>query len=617
MSAPAAAPAAEFHAPEGTYVRLGCINAQAGGPASAGAGSTATSGSALPLSATVAAGVQVAASRSTSLPRVTGTCVPARSSGRDTGTPVRTGQDRAFESVLSSQWLDAPASQMREGVSESVLGGSLHNAINRLSMRGNRPKNNLKASGNSLVTRVQTNQDLGRVLAHRTDAVHLTFLIYSRSLLWFAGAGHKAREPTARVSFSAVPTCIDVNQYTRSGDGLDVLVGFASGDVLWIDPVAMRYSRLNKGGVVTNSDVRQVRWLPQSESTFITAHEDGVVLVWDRDGEDTVGVSASDSEHTNGADAPAPAWTAPDASWDSRLSMHVVCPEERTEAGASAQHGARSKGRAASRARQNPVRVWYIARTRIHDMAFSPDLRQLALVAADGLLRIVDLDTETLLHAFQSYFGSLLCTCWSADGRLLLTGGEDDLVSIWAPSEGRLIARAQGNTSFVRGLAFDPWRWQGDDGMYRIISVGEDRRICFFDFSSGALRRPRTTHRSSLVAHPAQSALSLQGVAERSVYVPAQPRDLVPYVEPIATARLPGDLLVGVRVNPAHLLVLHRDGQMDEYARPAAAREMDPSTADVREAETGRESPRPLPRAFSIHGGRNRRSHYFGVSAGG
>ena len=152
MSAPAAAPAAEFHAPEGTYVRLGCINAQAGGPASAGAGSTATGGSALPLSATVAAGVQVAASRSTSLPRVTGTCVPARSSGRDTGTPVRTGQDRAFESVLSSQWLDAPASQMREGVSESVLGGSLHNAINRLSMRGNRPKNNLKASGNSLVT---------------------------------------------------------------------------------------------------------------------------------------------------------------------------------------------------------------------------------------------------------------------------------------------------------------------------------------------------------------------------------------------------------------------------------------------------------------------------------
>ena len=31
-----------------------------------------------------------------------------------------------------------------------------------------------------------------------------------------------------------------------------------------------------------------------------------------------------------------------------------------------------------------------------------------------------------------SYFGSLLCVCWSPDGKYLVCGGKDDLVTVYS-----------------------------------------------------------------------------------------------------------------------------------------------------------------------------------------
>lgn len=41
----------------------------------------------------------------------------------------------------------------------------------------------------------------------------------------------------------------------------------------------------------------------------------------------------------------------------------------------------------------------------------------------------------------------------------------------------------------MTSVAFDPWRC--DDKNYRFGSVGEDRRLCLWDFSVGMLHRPR------------------------------------------------------------------------------------------------------------------------------
>ena len=106
---------------------------------------------------------------------------------------------------------------------------------------------------------------------------------------------------------------------------------------------------------------------------------------------------------------------------------------------------------------------------------WGPDFR------ADSLCRLLD-------H-FHSYYGGLICVCWSPDGKYVLTGGQDDLISIWHVPEATLIARCQGHHSWVTSVAFDPWRC--DDKNYRFGSVGADRRLCLWDFSVGMLHRPR------------------------------------------------------------------------------------------------------------------------------
>lgn len=55
------------------------------------------------------------------------------------------------------------------------------------------------------------------------------------------------------------------------------------------------------------------------------------------------------------------------------------------------------------------------------------------------------------------------------------TGGQDDLVTIFSPWEQRVIARCQGHSSFVSGVAFDEIRCDGRT--YRFGSIGEDNKF--------------------------------------------------------------------------------------------------------------------------------------------
>jgi WD40 repeat protein len=82
-----------------------------------------------------------------------------------------------------------------------------------------------------------------------------------------------------------------------------------------------------------------------------------------------------------------------------------------------------------------------------------------------------------------------MCVCWSPDGRYILTGGQDDLVSIWSFAERRIVARCEGHHSWVSSVAFDPWHC--DDRTYRFGSVGSDCRLLLWDFSVGMLHKPK------------------------------------------------------------------------------------------------------------------------------
>lgn len=41
------------------------------------------------------------------------------------------------------------------------------------------------------------------------------------------------QEPLARITFSAYPTCHDVNRHTANYTSLDIVIGFNTGDLIW------------------------------------------------------------------------------------------------------------------------------------------------------------------------------------------------------------------------------------------------------------------------------------------------------------------------------------------------------------------------------------------------
>ncbi|EPQ30360.1 uncharacterized protein PFL1_01886 [Pseudozyma flocculosa PF-1] len=619
-----------------------------------------------------------------------------------------------LEAPLAAQGIDAPASSLTGGngglAGIAGIGGQgmgfagLGATMGRLSAKPSRPKNSVKNTSSNFVNRMVTHQDLAKILAQRTDYDSFVFLNNARSFFWLADTTGRMKEALARISFSASPSCHDVNQFTRSHDRLDIVIGFVTGDLLWLDPMSSRYTRINKGGAITSSAVTQVRWLPGSESLFMAAHADGTLIVYDRDREDSsdfvpaswtpsrsaAGAALQNLQRSDGADAgrsgggaaafppltptgsrpsigqrsltASTSTTAGDASdgatpsnepstsvgeTAARLGPSVGSSSAgpstaRTRAGrvgredgeplmlvtkpggvpiasglpsgksrgdlgsySGSANGLSGKGKETPWSRMNPVSHWRLSKSKVTDFAFSPDFSHVAIVAEDGVLRVADINSERLLDAFESYFGGINCVSWSPDGKFLLTGGQDDLVTVWAPREGRIVARCQGHTSFVTGLAWDPWRWRDDERTYRFATVGEDCKLIFWDFSSAALNKPKShtaachsaaarrsatgstfslldksrspgnsaaRRVSASMDRPAASPHTLS-TPQEPLWHPPSPRSEVAILQPVVTADLGGEYLTGVRFRPDSVSVMRKNGNIETFARPAPRRD--------------------------------------------
>ncbi|KAF9357123.1 hypothetical protein BGX26_004240 [Mortierella sp. AD094] len=346
-------------------------------------------------------------------------------------------------------------SQYSSGQDDST-GGSLHSTSAPGSSAGfssffggkkKKPKNNIAKTNSTFVTKITTNENLAKILANRVGEDVYLFWNTGRTFTW-SDLGQKPNEPLSHITFAkAFPTSHDVNILTRSCDSLDVIIGFSTGDIMWFDPLCNKYYRLNKQAIIKDSAVTMIKWMPGSESQFMTAFHDGSILIMDKERDDNT-------------------FTVPSHSNDS--IFHVTRPK----------HG-----------KYNPISHWQVTKKPITAFAFSPDLQHVAVVSMDGCLRVIDFRSERLLDTFSAYFGALSCVCWSPDGKYILTGGQDDLVTIWSFKDQRIVARCQGHQSYVTGVAFDPWRC--DERNYRFGSVGEDAKLLLWDFSVGALHKPK------------------------------------------------------------------------------------------------------------------------------
>lgn len=424
-----------------------------------------------------------------------------------------------------------------------------------------KPKNNMTKSNSSFISRVIINETLSKKLQERSNDGVFAFANINRAFQWLDLSSSSKSDYLTKILFTKAH-CLshDVNQVTKATGHLDVIMGFSTGEIIWWEPISQRYTRLNKNGVINKTPVSQIRWIPGAENLFLAAHMDGSLVVYDKEKEDA---SFNPDEEES--------------------------PEENTEARVEfskrmqVQKSVHSKNQ-----KVNPVAVWKLSHQRINAYSFSPDNRHLAVVQEDGTLRIIDYLDEKLLSLFPAYYGGFISVCWSPDGKYVLTGGQDDLISIWCPSDGSIIARCQGHGSWVTAVAFDPWRC--DERNYRFGSVGEDCKLCLWDFNVGMLHTPKATsvrHRNSISSrvtglHRAEtqgtstsrlrSNSGLTGDDDEedgAINHTVEPRGRVPILPPVLTKKADKDPLCWLTFTEDAILTSSKTGHVRTWTRPS------------------------------------------------
>ncbi|MCJ1230688.1 hypothetical protein MMC12_007362 [Toensbergia leucococca] len=329
-----------------------------------------------------------------------------------------------------------------------------------------KPKTNMVKSNSSFISRVIPHEAMSKRLQEHNSEGRFAFVNINRAFQWLdlssTNTPNAKAEPITKILFTkAHILCHDVNPLTKTASHLDVILGSSTADILWYEPFSQKYNRINKNGIINASPVSEIRWIPGSENLFLVSHMDGNLIVYDKERDDVAFVpeeNGSSTSEKNGLE------TEPKV-------LHI------------------NKSVNSRNQKANPVAAWKISNHRINAFSFSPDSRHMAVVSEDGTLQIVDYLKERLTDLYTSYYGGFACVCWSPDGKYVLTGGQDDLVSIWSLAERRIVARCPGHHSWVTAVAFDPWRC--DERNYRFGSVGEDRRLLLWDFNVGMLHRPK------------------------------------------------------------------------------------------------------------------------------
>uniref|UniRef100_A0A9J7X749 WD repeat-containing protein 20 n=1 Tax=Cyprinus carpio carpio TaxID=630221 RepID=A0A9J7X749_CYPCA len=345
-----------------------------------------------------------------------------------------------------------------------------------------------------------------------------------------ASAADLSKPIDKRIYKGTQPTCHDFNHLTATAESVSLLVGFSAGQVQLIDPIKKETSKLfNEERLIDKSRVTCVKWVPGSESLFLVAHSSGSMYLYN-------------VEHTCGT-------TVPHYQLLKQGENYSV-------------HTCKSKST------RNPLLKWTVGEGALNEFSFSPDGKFLACVSQDGFLRVFNFDAVELHGTMKSYFGGLLCVCWSPDGKYIVAGGEDDLVTVWCFADCRVIARGHGHKSWVSVVAFDhyttsveesePMEFSGSDEdfqdqihfgrdranstqsrlskrnstdsrpvsvTYRFGSVGQDTQLCLWDLTEDILfphlplSRTRT-HTNVMNASSSDGSSSLPAPLPRSNSLP-------------------------------------------------------------------------------------------------
>merc|ERR1711971_1502291 len=251
---------------------------------------------------------------------------------------------------------------------------------------------------------------------------------YGRELFVYPYRGvRKAADLTKpidkRVYKGTFPTCHDFGPVTEESEIVPLVVGFSGGQIQLVDPIRKELSKLfNEERNIDKTRVTCIKWIPGSQTSFIAAHSSGCMYVYNYD---------------------------------------VLCPNTVPAYQLFKQGKGFTVYTCKTKTTRNPVHKWTMGSGKtvwaVNEFAFSPCGHFLAVASQDGFLRIFNYDTMEPVGRARSYFGGFLCVCWSPDGKYVVCGGEDDLVTVYSIEEKRVMVRGQGHKSWVSVVAFDPY----------------------------------------------------------------------------------------------------------------------------------------------------------------
>lgn len=198
-------------------------------------------------------------------------------------------------------------------------------------------------------------------LSERSPEGLFAFANINRAFQWLDLNSKQKEDPLAKILFTkAHMLCHDINEVTKSPSHIDVVMGSSAGDIIWYEPISQKYARINKNGVVCNSPVTHIKWIPGSENLFMASHANGQLVVYDKEKEDALFTPEIQDQSAEAVKA------------SSTQPLQVL------------------KSVNSRNQKTNPVALWKLANQRISHFAFSPDQRHLAVVLEDGSLRVMD-----------------------------------------------------------------------------------------------------------------------------------------------------------------------------------------------------------------------------------
>nr|KJB36616.1 hypothetical protein B456_006G167400 [Gossypium raimondii] len=346
--------------------------------------------------------------------------------------------------------------------------------------------------------------------------------------IFISDLNSQEKDPIKSIHFSnSNPVCHAFDQDAKEGH--DLLIGLNSGDVY---SVSLRQQlqdvgkklvgahHYNKDGCVNNSRCTSIAWVPGADGTFVVAHADGNMYVYEK---------ASSNNF--------------------KAFFHLG---------------------------SNPIARWHVCQGSINSIAFSFDGAYLATVGRDGYLRVFDYPKEQLVCGGKGYYGAVLCCSWSMDGKYILTGGEDDLVQVWSMEDRKVVAWGEGHNSWVSGVAFDPyWSSPNSDGttetvMYRFGSVGQDTQLLLWDLEMDEIVVPlrRCPPGGSPTYSTGSQSSHWDNVSPLGTLQPASSIRDVPKISPVVAHRVHTEPLSGLIFTQESVLTVCQEGHIKIWMRP-------------------------------------------------